>query len=247
MRNSIIAILFLAACSDQPPDETWDEQAATSCPAGTSQANTGPSYSYRYNGASFRWDITRQYGKAEVLYHNYRTDGSFSAHGTISRWQNCGEAIQVISANTGQSWSCKHNCLADGREEINCPTVQLELTKIAEVRCVNPTSLTPTYDDTCDIWRPECLDWGHCAQRCIERIADDTEATECIAVCMWSELFGIIGSQRGSSSCNANPCLDPPGGGGVGGGGGGGTSGGCVIGAADLCPASCFSCNRMAF
>lgn len=192
---SMMALMVPACAGSGTGDETLDagddiemeedlgeaEQAIITCPDNRPRLDAGTRYSYTYNGNSFRWTIVRRFGTNQVAYRNERTDGSWSQVGTAARWSVCphaNEPVQVINAS-GQSQSCTHVCLSGGKEELHCPTAQLNLTKIADVDvCVSKSGAdegSPTLPD-CGAGRDinlGCITPAQCKAGCKERSGND--------------------------------------------------------------------------
>lgn len=90
--------------------------------------NIGTIYEYRHNGRQFYWTVQRN-NTGSMLYTN--ESGTYREQGSINRWSTCPAAtewVNIVRSSDGQSWSCRHVCLPDGREELHCPHVQLVLT-----------------------------------------------------------------------------------------------------------------------
>lgn len=209
-RRSILALSLLslaAGCVGAPDDPSASQDETSQEVITSNNVTVGTAYRYSSNGASFDWTIYRSPRRAQVSFRNARSDGSWSTTGTINRWARCpsaNEAVQVINAS-GQSQSCTHVCLPDGREELHCPSGQLVFTRINNMAATVSTGLavrTPRLvRGTCDR-RIGCLGYSDCSTCCGETalrddgIIDPIEATGCEIVCTFS------GGDLGTSACD---------------------------------------------
>ncbi len=199
------ALLALASgcvgAADDPSTGAASQAATT-----LHTARVGTAYRYSVNGAGFYWEIYRSPNKAQVAYRNERADGSWAMNGTINRWSRCpaaNESVQVINAS-GYSQLCTHVCLPDGREELHCPSSQIELSRVTEMSTTIDTGAAPRAPagtrSTCDR-RIGCLDYTSCMSCCgssamrDDGIIDPIEATGCEIACTFA------GGEVGTPAC----------------------------------------------
>lgn len=205
---------------------------------------------YNIWGKRFFWSVDYTY--APIRYTNRSAEGTYSDTGTLSQWSECpapNHYVQVVS-NDGQSWSCTHVCLPDGREEIHCPHIQLLYNRLEKDFTCEGNKKSGWTRAACY----DCLDaadaiFNNCRQPGQANIECWRERNRKYDECVNDKCGGCDGDDLlcSAGECVGDVCVDQPNGGIQIGqpknGSGGGNA--CTISGGAGCPAECFSCTRM--